>query len=243
MDAKDEGRRVAPRFKARLKVKFKNAEAFINEYTYNISKGGVFIRTSKPCNMRDKVEIVLIIPEQETEIVALGEVIHVVTEDKASENLPAGMGIQILDFKKEDQEKIEKYIQEKMQAGKDAIGRRQHERIETRIRVKFESKEALVEEYVHNISHGGIFIATTKPKSVGDSISVILTHPETEQAMLLRGEVARVVSVEEAQRQNIQPGMGIKFKEMDPYVKAQLDEFIQAESRRARGKDLIIEES
>lgn len=243
MDSRDDGRRAEPRVKAKLKVRFKNAESFINEYTHNISKGGVFIRTTQPRALRERVEVVLIIPEEETEVSALGEVIHVVTPDKATEYMPAGMGIQIVELKKEDQEKIESFINSRLKRDEQGMGRREHQRVEARIRVKFESKKALVEEYIHNISHGGIFIATTKPRQVGESISVILIHPETEQEMLLRGEVVRVVSPEEAKKQQAQPGMGIKFSALEPYVKSQIDEFIRAEARKNAGKELIIEES
>ena len=48
--AADESRRALPESRLRLRVKFRSAESFINEYTHNISKGGLFIRTSKPCS-------------------------------------------------------------------------------------------------------------------------------------------------------------------------------------------------
>jgi len=60
--------------------------------------------------------------------------------------------------------------------------------------------------------------------------------------MSLRGEVVRVVSPEEAKRLGLRPGMGVKFLEMDPYTKKQIDDFIKAETIKLRGKDLIIEE-
>jgi len=242
MESKDDVRRTDLKLKARLKVKFKDAESFINEYTNNISKGGLFIRTSKPCSLRDKVEIVLVLPESQEEVNALGEVIHVVSPESASEHMPAGMGLQLLELKKEDQDRIEKFISDTLKAESDVISRRKHVRVETRIRVKFESKEALVEEYIHNISHGGIFIQTGKPKPAGDKISIILIHPDTEQEILLRGEVVRVITEEEARMNNVQPGMGIRFYELDPYVKSQIDEFIKAEATRNAGKNLIITE-
>jgi len=243
MELKDQGRRSALRVKARLKVRFKSTESFINEYTTNISKGGLFIRTNKPCELRDKVEIVLVIPGTEIEVTALGEVIHVVGEDKATATMPAGMGIQLLELKKEDQEKIESFIKSAVKTDADILGRRQHARVETRIRVRFESREALVEEYIHNISHGGIFIQTQKPKQVGEQIILVLIHPETSQEIMLKGEVARVVTTEDAQKNNSYPGMGIKFKEMEPYVKKQIDEFIKAETAKSAGKYLIVEEN
>jgi len=241
-ELKDQGRRSSVRVKARLKVRFKNAESFINEYTHNISKGGLFIRTQKPCQINDKVEVILILPETNEEIKALGEVIHIVPPEKANEQTPAGMGLQLLELKDEDRAKIEEFIKKKIKTDADILGRRKHPRIETKLRVKFESKEALVEEYIHNISHGGIFIQTEKPKQIGEQFTIILVHPETAQEMSLRGEVVRVVSPEEAERLGLRPGMGVKFLEMDPYVRKQLDDFIKAETIKLQGKNLIIEE-
>jgi type IV pilus assembly protein PilZ len=243
MDVNDQGRRAAARIKAKLKVRFKSADSFINEYTSNISKGGLFIRTNTPCELRDRVAIVLVIPGTEMEVTALGEVIHVIGADQATAGMPAGMGIQLLELKKEDQERIEGYIKAELKLEADILGRRQHARVETRLRVRFESKEALVEEYIHNISHGGIFIQTKKPKQVGEHITLVLIHPETSQEIMLKGEVARVVTEENALKSNTHPGMGIKFKEMEPYVRKQIDEFIKAETARNAGKNLIVEES
>ena len=58
----DEGRRGNLRIKARLKVRFKDANSFITEYTHNISKGGLFVRTKKPFKQGTMIEIVLIMP-------------------------------------------------------------------------------------------------------------------------------------------------------------------------------------
>ena len=242
MELKDSGRRSSVRVKARLKVRFKNTNSFINEYTHNISKGGIFIRTNHLCGLREKVEVVLILPETQEEIVALGEVIHLVSPEEATEHTPAGMGIQIIEIKPEDQKRIEEFVKKHLKTDADILGRRVHPRVEAKIRVKFESKEALVEEYIHNISHGGIFITTNKPGKVHDQIGIILIHPENNQELFLEGEVVRVVSPEEAKRLGTVPGMGIKFLKMDAYVQKQIDDFIKSETIKQAGKNLIIEE-
>jgi type IV pilus assembly protein PilZ len=232
-----------PAVKARIKLRFKTAESFIDEYSHNISQGGLFIRTSKPCNLREKVEIVLIIPEDESEIIVLGEVVSIVPAEQARDEFPAGMGIQILELKEEDQKKIENFISSKLKREPDPESMRAHARVEKRLRVRFESREALSEEYAHNISQGGIFIATSKPQPVGESITIVLIHPETGQELLLHGDVARVVPPEDAARLNSQPGMGIKFRDLVPPVMAQIDAFIRSEINKATGDNLIIEKS
>lgn len=226
----DPGRRKDLRIKARLKVRFKNAPAFISEYTHNISKGGLFIKTTKPCNLREMVEVVLLLPEGGVEVSCLGEVIHVVSEKEATEENPAGMGLQLNELAEPDRQKIERYIEAELKKNQDLTleGRRKHPRYQTRIRVRFGSKEALLEEFIHNISHGGIFIQTDNPKPLHERLMVILTHPDTQEEMILHGEVVRIVGPEEAEATGQKLGMGIRFLEMDEYTRRQLESFINS---------------
>lgn len=225
----DSGRRNAPRIKARLKVRFKSANAFISEYTHNISKGGLFVRTGKPCASGSLVEVVLVIPETEQEVVATGEVIHIVTPEEATDKQPAGMGLQLREIDPLDQTTIETFINEKLRSEipADGLGRREHRRFETRIRVRFGSREALLEEYTHNISHGGIFIRTATPKGLGEQLKIILTHPTSGQEMELQGEVVRIVSEADAKVANQPPGMGVRFLNLDRFAREQLEAFMQ----------------
>ena len=226
----DPGRRKDVRVKARLKVRFKNARAFIAEYTHNISKGGLFIKTSKPCSLREMVEVVLLLPEGGEEVSCLGEVIHVVSGKEASEENPAGMGLQLKELAEADRQKIESFIEAEIQKNGDGSleGRRRHTRYQTRIRVRFGSTGALMEEFTHNISHGGIFIQTDKPKPLRERLVVVLTHPDTQEEMILHGEVVRVVGPEEAGATDQKLGMGIRFLEMDEYTRKQLESFINS---------------
>jgi len=226
----DTGRRDSLRIKARLKVRFRDASAFITEYTHNISKGGIFVRTTKPCEPGSMVEVKLVIPESEREVSATGEVIHVVKPEEATEHQPAGMGVHLQKMADADREAIEEFIREKIDSGKakDGLGRRRHERYQARIRVKFGSKKALIEEYTHNISHGGIFIKTEKPRALGEKLRITLIHPESGEEIFFDGEVVRVVTPEEA-TSNQPAGMGIKFSSLDVHARAQLNSFISSD--------------
>jgi type IV pilus assembly protein PilZ len=239
--ADDSCRRDALRIKARLKVRFKDAGAFISEYTHNISKGGLFVRTGKPCAQGSLVEVTLIIPECDKEVRAIGEVIHVVTAEQATESQPAGMGLQLRDLAHEDHQVIEDYMREKLASGEidDGLGRRQHQRFEARIRVRFGSMEAMNEEYAHNISHGGIFIRTSRPKKLQEKVKIILTHPVTAEEMILEGEVVRVVEEAESKRTGQPAGMGVRFLATDNYTLDQLAHFIRAHA--TSGAPSVIE--
>ena len=70
----DNGRRSEVRVQARLKVRFRDVDAFVAEYTHNISKGGLFVKTVSPCPADSLVEVVLILPENDQEISAVSRV-------------------------------------------------------------------------------------------------------------------------------------------------------------------------
>ena len=227
----DTDRRNHPRIKAKVKVRFKNASAFIAEYTHNISKGGLFVRTAKPCPMESLVEVIIVLPETEEEIHALGRVMHVVTQEEAEEDRPAGMGLELHDISPEDLAKIDRYISEKIKQGEvpDELGRRKHKRYQAKLRVRFGSLEALREEYTHNISHGGIFIKTRNPKRMGDRLRLILIHPQTGEELELEGEVVRVVDEKEAAATGQPLGMGVVFVNQEEEIQARLRSFIKPE--------------
>ncbi len=235
---KDTGRRGEVRVKARLKVKFKSFSSFITEYTHNISKGGIFIRTTQPCELRDKVEVVLVLPDTDQEVLLKGEVMHVIPESEATDQFPAGMGIQITEIRQEYLSLIDDFIAKKLeQEGVDGLGRREHKRYPSRLRVRFGSKQALVDEYLQNISHGGIFIQTKNQRNINELIDIVLIHPTTGEEFKLMGEVVRVVTGEDVkQNPRLKEGMGVRFVDMDEFHQRQIDLFIGAERAREETK-------
>jgi type IV pilus assembly protein PilZ len=226
----DSGRRNDVRVKARVKVRFRDDEALFSEFTHNISKGGLFVRTTTPCALGAQVEVVLILPDSETEIKAQGRVIHIVSPAEASATRPAGMGLHLLDLAPRDQKALEEYIKDRLaKAGADTLGRRQHPRYHARLRVRFGNVIALQVEYSLNISHGGIFIKTRNPKPLGERLLLILIHPQTGQELELEGEVVRVVTTHQA-RESAQPaGMGILFCNLDQGLRQKIEDFIRPE--------------
>ena len=54
--------RAAPRYSTNLEVRFKSAAQFLREHATNISRGGLFVRTQKPFQVRDAVELTIWLP-------------------------------------------------------------------------------------------------------------------------------------------------------------------------------------
>src|SRR6201994_2188372 len=86
-------RRASERHAITLRVDYKRMNTFFADYAKNISKGGTFIRTSKPLDVGTEFVFVLSIPGQPDQLQLRGEVMWTVEEDRASEEHPAGMGI------------------------------------------------------------------------------------------------------------------------------------------------------
>ncbi len=105
--------RKHPRYNTTIQVTFKSQEQFIQEYTKDISKGGIFVATEKPLPVNSRVELILSIPNLSREVKVIGEVVHTVTNDNTSEKTyerVAGMGIQFLEFEGDGQKALEVYF-------------------------------------------------------------------------------------------------------------------------------------
>lgn len=92
----DSDRRNDGRSAITLRVDYKRLNTFFADYTKNISKGGTFIRTSKPLEVGTQFMFVLSFPSAEGQLRLKGEVMWVVVDEDASGDTPAGMGIRFL---------------------------------------------------------------------------------------------------------------------------------------------------
>jgi type IV pilus assembly protein PilZ len=86
-------RRLSDRHAITLRVDYKRMNTFFADYAKNISKGGTFIRTSKPLDVGTEFAFVLSIPEQADQLQLQGEVMWTVDDGGATAEQPAGMGI------------------------------------------------------------------------------------------------------------------------------------------------------
>ncbi len=95
-------RRFEARYPMAIRVKYPRRNAFFFEYTRNISRGGMFIATSKPLDLGERFVFELEVPGEEAPLQLLGEVRWRVTPEdvqgvrKPVEDLEAGMGIAFL---------------------------------------------------------------------------------------------------------------------------------------------------
>lgn len=92
-----------------LRVDYKRLNTFFADYTKNISKGGTFIKTTKPLDVGTEFVFVLALPDS-GQLELTGEVKWVVHSRESSEENPAGMGIQFVFQDDSERRKVEDFV-------------------------------------------------------------------------------------------------------------------------------------
>lgn len=122
VDTPGEGeRRDENRSAITLKVEYKRLNTFFADYTKNISKGGTFIRTTKPLELGTQFVFVLTVPEPNLDNAGVrleltGEVKWIVSEAEATEEKPAGMGIQFVFKDDGERQRVEDFVADLMRS-------------------------------------------------------------------------------------------------------------------------------
>ena len=107
-------RRASPRHAITLRVDYKRMNTFFADYAKNISKGGTFIRTSKPLDIGTEFVFVLSIPGQPDQLQLRGEVMWTVDEAAAGSGRPAGMGIRFNFVDDAERRRLEAFVENMM---------------------------------------------------------------------------------------------------------------------------------
>ncbi len=109
-DARWSDRRSSARHAITLRVDYKRMNTFFADYAKNISKGGTFIRTSKPLDIGTEFVFVLSIPGQADHLQLRGEVMWIVAESQANDDRPAGMGIRFRFAEDAEREQLDQFV-------------------------------------------------------------------------------------------------------------------------------------
>ncbi len=111
---RDADKRGEDRAAIQLRVDYKRLNTFFADYTKNISKGGTFIRTTKPLDVGTEFVFVLSVPSHNKQLELKGEVVWIVTEEKATSDNPAGMGIKFKFTDDAERDKVDDFVEKLM---------------------------------------------------------------------------------------------------------------------------------
>jgi type IV pilus assembly protein PilZ len=89
----DRDRRIDVRSPIELKVEYKRLNTFFADYTKNISRGGTFIKTSRPLPVGTEFLFKLFVPGRDQPLTIHGEVQRIIDETAVEE---AGMAIKFV---------------------------------------------------------------------------------------------------------------------------------------------------
>ena len=89
-----------------LSLTYKDNMAFVRAYLGNISSGGIFIKTDKPLNQGERLQL----PELPDPLKISCEVVWARGSAEATPREPAGMGVKFLEMSKKDNEVLKHYL-------------------------------------------------------------------------------------------------------------------------------------
>lgn len=92
--------------------------------------------------------------------------------------------------------------------------------------VDCETEDTFLYAYIRNISELGIFVATREPLTVGTHVTLRFTVPGAVEPFTLKGMVQWVNPVRFF-TENRNPGMGIRFVDLEPEHRERLVEIIR----------------
>lgn len=101
-----------------------------------------------------------------------------------------------------------------MQA-KSGKEQRTSSRVPMKLQVDCKSEGHFLFEKATNISEHGVFIHTNKPMKPGTIVELQFALPESKEKIKVRGEVMWVNPYREQQDQNYNPGMGVRFENLN----------------------------
>ncbi|MDA3863968.1 MAG: PilZ domain-containing protein [Deltaproteobacteria bacterium] len=97
---------------------------------------------------------------------------------------------------------------------------RKHPRFELEAYVDYTGKEFLLNHEIHDISMGGMRLKTTELEEKGQVVDLIISFPDFDSVIELKGEVAWV-------KDNPEKEMGISFKNIGMRERKQLEQYLK----------------
>ncbi len=106
-----------------------------------------------------------------------------------------------------------------------------------RLRVDYERMNSFFADYTKNISKGGTFIKTPRPLPVGTRCQFSFTLPALSDPLVLEGEITWLISPEDGQQRNEEPGMGLKFIFDDDAARREFEELVEKMMEESLGPE------
>lgn len=105
--------------------------------------------------------------------------------------------------------------------------RRQAPRVLVDLEVDYASEENFLFAYITDISETGIFVRTTAPEQPGTRLNLRFRPDDSGPQIEVEGEVIWVNPYRPGAPDNLHPGMGIRFVELDEELRDRLLDLVR----------------
>lgn len=102
--------------------------------------------------------------------------------------------------------------------------RRTSPRYKVELDVSLNSEHNFYVGFVENLSVSGVFIATHMLKEIGQTLDLCIHLPNSDVVVQALGEVCWIR--EFCEQSNTPPGMGVRFRHLEPGCQGQISEFL-----------------
>jgi type IV pilus assembly protein PilZ len=116
------------------------------------------------------------------------------------------------------------YDEDRRLGGRD---RRQFERVLVDLEVDYRCEDTFLFAYITDISAMGIFVQTRSPEPPGTRLNLRFSVPSLAHAFELEGEVIWINPYRPGDRDNLNPGMGIRFVDLTVADRERLTELVK----------------
>jgi len=103
-------RRSSERAPLRLRVKFPNLQTLMEDYSKDISQGGIFIQTEHPRGLGERFILSLVHPESKQELELEGEVVRISRKEPRDPGSVSGMGIRFTNLDEKAKQAINFFL-------------------------------------------------------------------------------------------------------------------------------------
>ena len=105
--------------------------------------------------------------------------------------------------------------------------RRRWQRVLVDLQVDYGDQDNYLFAYIRDISATGIFVRTNTPEEPSTRLNLRFTPSDGGEELQVEGEVIWVNRYRPGQADNLHPGMGIRFVELEPEQKRRIEEFVK----------------
>jgi type IV pilus assembly protein PilZ len=127
-----------------------------------------------------------------------------------------------------DRRNNQRPVDEDRRLGGSGADRRQFERILVDLEVDYRCEDTFLFAYITDISAMGIFIQTRSPEPPGTRLNLRFNVPGQQTGSFeLEGEVIWINPYRPGDRENLNPGMGIRFTDLTPQDRERLTELVK----------------